>query len=62
MSNSKEPDEAGLKAARRYAGWELGYTGWADSIIDAYLNPKAANKRMNEKDIPKQTGTYRSQF
>ena len=62
MSDKRVPDEAGLYAARRKAGWELGYPGWADSIIDAYLNPEAANKRMDAEDIPVRTGTYRSQW
>ena len=62
MSENNEPSKAGLYAARRYAGWELGDPGWADSIIDACLNPKAANKRMNAKDIPARTGKYRSQW
>ena len=60
MSDDVRMDEAGLEAARRYAGWELGDGGWADSIIDAYLNPKAANARMDEKDVPLRTGTFRS--
>ena len=62
MSDKKVPDEAGLYAARRYAGWEIGDPSWADTIIDAYLNPVDANKRMDAKDIPARTGTYRSQW
>jgi|GEM_PF-4302905 len=62
MSEKKLPDDSGLNAARRYAGWELGDPSWAYSIIDAYLNPKEANDRMDAKDIPARTGTYRSQW
>lgn len=34
--------EDGMKAARAYAGWYLGYPSWADNIINAYLNPQKA--------------------
>jgi hypothetical protein len=54
-----EPDEAGIAAARRYAGWELGDSYWANRIIRAYLDPDAANARMDAESIPKVTGAYR---
>lgn len=38
---SDSAHEAGLKAARAYAGWHLGYRSWADNIVNAYLNPQA---------------------
>jgi len=62
MSDKKVPDEAGLYAARRYAGWEIGDPSWAVIIIDAYLNPEEANARMDAKNIPARTGTFRSEW
>lgn len=40
------PEQAGIQAARAYCGWYLGDKSWADNIIDAYLNPEAATKRL----------------
>lgn len=46
---SKTPNTEGLAAARAVAGWHLGYPGWADTLIAAYLNPAAALAQL-EKD------------
>lgn len=35
-------DAEGMRAARAVAQWHLGYTSWADLIVNAYLNPEAA--------------------
>lgn len=49
--NSKTAQhEAGLRAARRYAGWHLGYQSWGDNIIHAYLNPEAAIKALDAEE------------
>lgn len=55
MTQNK-PDPEGLAAARRLAGWELGYTAWADKIIEAYLNPEAAHARLDADEAPAATG------
>lgn len=60
MGDRKKPKKKGLAAAKRLAGWELGYSSWAEIIIDAYLNPDEANARMDAKDIPPRTGVRRS--
>jgi hypothetical protein len=38
-----------MAAARRFAGWHLGYSVWADSIIEAYENPDAADERIDRE-------------
>lgn len=53
-----EMHEAGMKAARRLAGWELGDRYWADSIIDAYLEPDGTNEDLDKADVPRTTGAY----
>lgn len=50
-----EPNAEGLRAARAYAGWHLGYRSWADNIINAYLNPGAAMNQIRDQrgyDLP----------
>ena len=42
-----EMNEEGLKAARRFAQWHLGYPSWADQVIYAYLNPDDANYELD---------------
>lgn len=54
-----EQHEAGVSAARRLAGWEIGDPTWADRIIDAYLNPEQAEQRLDEDDVPQVTGVWR---
>lgn len=46
-TKAREANAAGLAAARRFAGWEIGDAAWADKIIEAYLNPKAAQSRLD---------------
>ena len=48
--------EEGLAVARRYAGWHIGDQGWADQIVNAYLNPEIASADMDADGVPKQTG------
>jgi hypothetical protein len=36
------PEQKGIQAARAVAGWHLGYRSWADTLVDAYLNPERA--------------------
>lgn len=43
------PDQQGLTAARRVARWYIGDSRWADTIVDAYLNPDRANKTLKEE-------------
>jgi hypothetical protein len=56
---STTPDEKGLAAARRLAGWELGDGYWADKLIRAYLNPEEAHRALDADDVPKVTGVRR---
>ena len=42
----KQPDPKGMEAARAVAGWHLGYRSWADTLIDAYLNPEEALENL----------------
>jgi hypothetical protein len=39
-------DEAGLAAARRTAEWFIGDPNWANLIINAYLDPEAADRTL----------------
>lgn len=43
------PDQEGLKVARRLSRWYIGYPGWADRIVDAYLNPERVQKELKEE-------------
>jgi hypothetical protein len=45
-------DEAGIAAARRYAGWHLGYRSWADNIVHAYLHPEQTNRELDAIQAP----------
>jgi hypothetical protein len=47
-----EPDPEGMKAARALAGWHLGHPSWADTIINAYLNPETAMERLDREKAP----------
>lgn len=38
--------EERMRAARARAEWELGYAGWADTIIAAYMNPDDDRRRL----------------
>lgn len=38
--------DEGLRAARAVAGWYLGYQSWADQLIDAYLDPDEALRKL----------------
>ena len=42
-------NEEGLKAARAFAQWHLGYPSWGDSIVDAYLNPERTMRVLKEE-------------
>lgn len=44
-----EASPDGLSAARACAQWHLGDPDWADSIINAYLNPEAARELLHEE-------------
>lgn len=46
---STAPDLRGLIAARRYAHWHIGDKGWANEIINAYLNPDEAHQQLDEE-------------
>lgn len=60
--NDREPDPAGLNAAKRYAGWHIGDPKFAEKIIDAYLNPERVNADLDAADVPERTGVYRSSW
>lgn len=45
--------EAGMVAARRYAGWEIGDTGWAAGIVSAYLNPEQTMADLDKDGAPR---------
>lgn len=51
--------EAGLSAARRFAGWHIGDRSWADLIIEAYLNPERVERELDDDDVPQITGSFR---
>ena len=55
---NNEPDQAGLEAAMRFAGWELGDAGWGRRIVRYYLNPQEAHAAMDADDIPARTGQW----
>lgn len=38
--------EERLAVARKYAGWHLGYSSWADNIVRAYLHPEVVAKEL----------------
>lgn len=40
------PDEKGMQAAERVAGWYLGHRSWAGLLIGAYLNPDEALRKL----------------
>ncbi len=48
-----EPDrvkhEEGVRVARAWSQWHLGSPSWAIDIINAYLNPGAVERRLNEE-------------
>lgn len=46
---AKHDHARGLAAARALAGWELGSESWASLLIEAYLNPEAAEARLREE-------------
>lgn len=46
---AEERDREGRRVARRVALWHIGDPEWADTIIDAYLNPNAARKRLEQE-------------
>lgn len=39
--------ERGLKIARRLSAWEIGTPSWADLLIAAYLDPAAAEAKLD---------------
>lgn len=45
--------EAGMVAARRIAGWEIGDTAWAGIIVDAYLNPERIMAALDAEGAPR---------
>lgn len=38
--------EAGMRAARRVAQYNIGDATWADLIVSAYLNPESALEQL----------------
>jgi hypothetical protein len=36
-----------MAAARRWAQWELGNPGWADYIMEAYMDPDYAHEALD---------------
>lgn len=44
---AEDAHREGLQVARAYAAWHIGHPDWADSIIDAYLNPRRALEALN---------------
>jgi hypothetical protein len=41
------PDhEDRMAAAREWAQWHLGYSSWADQIVNAYLDPGLARAEL----------------
>ena len=36
-----------LAVVRRYAGWWLGTSSWANDLVKAYLEPQQATDRLN---------------
>lgn len=45
-----ELSEDGLRAARRYAEWNLGDPSWANSILWAYQNPEETIRMIEEEN------------
>lgn len=48
-SKRERQHDEGLRAARRYAAWEIGDTSWGDLVVDAYLNPARVNAELDEE-------------
>ena len=46
---AEERDRDGRIVARRVARWYIGDPEWADTIIDAYLNPNTAQKQLEQE-------------
>lgn len=46
---AEERDRDGRIVARRVARWRIGDPDWADTIIDAYLNPNTAQKQLEQE-------------
>lgn len=42
--------EAGMAAARRLAGWEIGDPSWGPMIVGAYLNPENTMRMLDEDE------------
>lgn len=45
-TQTANPAQKGLNAARQVAQWHLGDPTWADRIIGAYINPEAGLDRL----------------
>jgi hypothetical protein len=41
--------ERGMAAARKLSAWEIGDRSWADLLVEAYLNPEWAEKKLDEE-------------
>lgn len=55
MADLTSLDAEGVAAAREYARYELGSAAWADSILSAYLDPKALWARRDKQDAEFET-------
>lgn len=44
---TKELNEEGIVAARKFAQWEIGDPSWADRIIKAYFDPEFAHRHVD---------------
>lgn len=46
---AEQRDRDGRIVARRVARWRIGDPDWADTIIDAYLNPDTAQRQLEQE-------------
>lgn len=53
LGDTSTPEhEAGLAAARRWAGWHIGMSEWGDQLVQAYLDPAKAAAQLDEEGAP----------
>lgn len=53
FGDEDESGDEGLDAAREFARWYLGDSGWADEILGAYLDPEDARTRVARERGPR---------
>lgn len=54
LGDTTTPEHAaGLAAAKRLAAWQIGDAWFADFIVNAYLDPAAADAMLDEQGAPK---------